>query len=73
MKNLSIHISLFMVLSFFVYPSIPTAGEISGPRLVMEERTFEHEAVEQGATIEHAFKVLNQGDETLEIKKVVPG
>ena len=73
MKTLYIPVSLFMVLSLLVYPSVSIAGEIAGPRLVLEERTFEHDAVEQGAIIEHTFKVHNQGDETLEIKKVVPG
>jgi hypothetical protein len=73
MKTLSVYISLPLVLSLFVYPSVSTAGENSGPRLVLEERTFEHEAVEQGEIVEHAFQVRNQGDETLEIKRVVPG
>ena len=73
MKTLSIYIIRLMVLSLFVCPLVSAAGEISGPRLVMEESTFEHEAVEQGEIIEHTFKIRNQGDETLEIKKVVPG
>lgn len=73
MKTLSIYIGIIMALTFFVYPSVSVAGEISGPRLVIEERIFEHQAVEQGEIVEHTFRVQNQGDETLEIKKVVPG
>ena len=41
--------------------------------MVIEESIFMHEEVEQGETIEHIFQVRNQGNETLEIKKVVPG
>lgn len=73
MKTLCLSASLFMVFFLFVNPNVSTAGEISGPRLVLEERIFEHEAVEQGEVIEHTFLVHNLGDETLEIKKVVPG
>ena len=70
---ISICSGVILVLSLFVYPSVSAAEEISGPRLVIKERIFEHEEVEQGAIIEHTFQVLNEGNETLEIKKVVPG
>jgi hypothetical protein len=73
MKTISIYVSMFIVLSLFVYPSVSAAEELSGPRLVIKERIFEHEKVEQGAIVEHTFQVRNEGDETLEIKKVVPG
>ena len=71
MKALSICIGLYMLLSFLAYPS--AAQEMTGPRMVIEEKVFAHEDVEQGATVEHIFKVRNPGTETLEIKKVVPG
>ena len=71
MKVLSICIGLYMLLSFLAYSS--TAQEMTGPRMVIEEKVFAHEDVEQGATVEHIFKVRNPGNETLEIKKVVPG
>ena len=73
MKTLSIYAGMLMILSLFVYPSVAVAEEMSGPRLVIKERIFEHEEAEQGAIIEHTFEVRNEGDETLEIKKVVPG
>ena len=73
MKTLSIYAGMLMMLSLSVYPSIAVAEEISGPRLVIKERIFEHAEVEQGAIVQHTFEVRNEGDETLEIKKVVPG
>lgn len=73
MKTLSTCTGLFLLLFFLAYPLASTAQEIKGPRMVIEERVFMHEDVEQGETIEHIFHVRNQGDETLEIKKVVPG
>jgi hypothetical protein len=71
MKALFICLGLSLLLFLLAYPS--TAQEMTGPRMVIEEKVFAHEDVEQGATIEHFFKVLNPGTETLEIKKVVPG
>ena len=71
MKRLSICISLFLLLVLPAYPF--AAQEMTGPRMVIEEKVFAHEDVEQGATVEHIFKVRNPGTEILEIKKVVPG
>jgi hypothetical protein len=71
MKTLSICTGFFLLLFFLAYPS--ASQEMTGPRMVIEEKVFAHENVEQGATLEHIFKVRNPGTETLEIKKVVPG
>ncbi len=70
-KTLSICTGFCLLLSFLAYPS--TAQEMTGPRMIIEEKVFTHEDVEQGATVEHIFTVRNPGNETLEIKKVVPG
>lgn len=56
---------------FCVYS--PLAQESRGPKMVLKERVFDFEEVNEGEVIEHTFKVLNQGDETLRIKKVNPG
>jgi hypothetical protein len=40
---------------------------------VLPERSFDFKEVEEGRTVEHSFKVLNKGDEVLEIRKVNPG
>lgn len=71
MKTLSICTGFFLLLSFLAYSS--TAQEMTGPRMDIEGKVFAHEDVEQGATVEHIFKVRNLGNEILEIKKVVPG
>jgi hypothetical protein len=71
MKTLSICTGFFLLLSFLANPS--ASQEMTGPRMVIEEKVFAHEDVEQGATVEHVFKVRNPGTEILEIKKVVPG
>jgi hypothetical protein len=71
MRTLFIFTTFILLLFLLVYPS--AAEEMTGPRMVLEEKVFTHEDVEQGATIEHIFKVRNTGTETLKIKKVVPG
>ena len=49
------------------------AQENTGPLMVMEEKSFDFKEVKEGEVLEHAFKVLNKGDQTLEIIKVQPG
>jgi len=49
------------------------AQEIKGPKMVFKEREFDFNDVKEGKVIRHTFQVLNQGDETLEIKKVAHG
>ncbi|MDY7036880.1 MAG: hypothetical protein SV375_12050 [Thermodesulfobacteriota bacterium] len=48
------------------------AQETLGPKMVLKENAFDFKQVKQGEVIEHAFKVLNKGDQPLEIK-VRPG
>jgi len=45
----------------------------SGPRIWIEAKEFDLKEVEEGTVVTHAFKVLNKGDQTLEIKRVNPG
>jgi hypothetical protein len=47
--------------------------EPKGPKLVLKEPSFDFGAVKEGEVIEHAFKVLNEGDQMLEIQDVKPG
>jgi len=42
------------------------------PILSIDEQTFDAREVDEGAVIEHAFKILNKGDQPLEITKVKP-
>jgi len=41
--------------------------------MVLPERAHDFGEVEEGNVAEHAFQVLNKGDQPLEIKRVNPG
>lgn len=62
-----------IIALFFLYafPAYAQGGQ--GPKMVLKERVFDFKEVKEGEVIEHTFIVLNQGKETLEIKKVEPG
>ena len=45
----------------------------SGPSMVLPERFFDFKEVDEGKVIEHTFRVLNKGDQFLQIRKVNPG
>ena len=62
-------IPLCLGLSF----SASWAQEAIGPRMVLEEKTFELKEVDEGKTVVHTFTVLNTGDQPLVIKRVKPG
>jgi len=64
----TICIALF---AFCGYSSL--AQEAGGPRMVLKEWVFDFKEVKKGEIIRHTFQVLNEGDQTLEIKNVKPG
>jgi hypothetical protein len=72
MKRLFPLASLCVLLSFALLSSSP-AQTPSGPAMVLPERSFDFKEVEEGKIVEHAFKVLNKGNQVLEIMKVNPG
>ena len=47
--------------------------ETMKPHLVLREQEFHFGTIQEGKQIGHDFVILNQGDATLEIKKVSPG
>jgi len=50
------------------------AGEPpQGPRMRLDQRTHDSGSVREGTLVEHAFKVVNEGDEPLKILDVRPG
>ena len=65
----SFSLIFWIVLNF----CIAWAQQATGPRIVLEERHFDAKQVKEGQIVAHTFKVLNTGDQTLEIKKVNPG
>ena len=62
---------LFLVFSF--WSSWALTQEVKGPKMVLKEDSVNLKEVKEGEAIEYAFKVLNEGDQTLEIKNVKPG
>ncbi len=72
MKKLWIVIFL-IILCFITHLSLAWAQQASGPRMVIKEKEVDYMEVDEGKTIEHVFKVFNQGDQPLLIEKVKPG
>jgi hypothetical protein len=64
---------LFIILSFFIYINTGLAQDIIGPKMVIEQTEYNAKEVRQGEIIKHTFKILNAGDQVLEIKSVKPG
>ena len=62
-----------LLICFYMITSVAWAQEVIGPKMVIEEKSFDFKEVEQGRVIEHDFRVLNKGDQPLEIRKVKPG
>jgi hypothetical protein len=70
-KRLSLQIIFFFLA--VILPSATFAQAASGPRMVIEEKEFDFNEVREGKIVEHAFKVLNKGDQPLQIRNVRPG
>jgi hypothetical protein len=49
------------------------AQQTRGPKMVLPEKLYNAQEVEEGDVVTHDFPVLNQGDQPLEIKRVQPG
>ena len=71
MKRLFILASLAVLVCFALSSSLAQAP--SGPSMVLPERSFDFKDVEEGKVVEHGFKVLNKGNQPLEIRNVNPG
>jgi hypothetical protein len=72
MKRVFTLASLCFVFFFVLFSSSPAQAP-PGPSMVLPERSFDFNEVEEGKVVEHAFKVLNKGNQPLEIKNVNPG
>ncbi|MFH1243498.1 MAG: hypothetical protein V1689_14215 [Pseudomonadota bacterium] len=49
------------------------AQETKGPRIVIREAERDFKDIKEGETLEHTFRVFNEGDQILEIREVKPG
>lgn len=63
----------FLIWMILVCSGSAFAQETGGPKLVVKEDVFEFGERMKGSPVVHIFKVLNQGDQTLEIQQVKPG
>ncbi len=63
---------LLPLLSTFLGHTV-LAQENRVPRIVVKEQVFDFKEIKEGSVVQHTFKVLNEGDQTLEIKNVRPG
>jgi hypothetical protein len=67
---------LAILVSFFflaLWTNLALTQEVQGAKIVLKEDTVDLKEIKEGETIEYAFQVFNQGDQTLEIKDVKPG
>jgi hypothetical protein len=69
MKKLLYLIFLTILLVILNY-HLCLAQQVTGPNIILEERSFDAKEVREGTDINHIFKVLNKGDRPLEINKV---
>jgi hypothetical protein len=66
----------FFTLIFFFFCALLSAsqaGYAAGPRMVIEDKSFDFKEVTEGSVVSHSFRVRNTGDEPLQIRKVRPG
>lgn len=66
-------ICILFILSLILGTGPAVAEETKGPLMVIKERAFDFKEVKEGKILEHTFKVLNKGNQTLEITKIQPG
>ena len=72
MKKDLITVMIPFFLFLFCFNVIP-AEKMTGPRMLIEETLFDAKEVPEGEMIQHTFRILNIGDQPLEIKNVRPG
>ena len=64
-------LSVFLLSAFWGHTLL--AQESRGPKIVVKEPVFDFKEIKEGDVVQHTFKVLNEGDQILEIKNVRPG
>jgi len=63
-----------LLVMYPVFGAVAALAQMTaGPMMVIEEKSFDFKEVKEGEVLKHAFRVLNKGDQNLEIKKVQPG
>ncbi len=69
------YFNMVLACAFFsaFFAHFALALESQGPKMVLEELKFDFGEVKEGESVSHTFRVFNQGDQPLEIRKVKPG
>lgn len=70
-RVLQITLSALLLSAFWGHTLL--AQENRGPKIVVKEPVFDFKEIKEGDVVLHTFKVLNEGDQILEIKSVRPG
>jgi len=68
-------LALVLTAAFLVHLNAAHAAQAdkdTGPQIQLTETTHDFGEVDEGALLEHRFKVLNPGNQTLHIEKVSP-
>ncbi len=66
-------LSTTLIFFFILWAGPSLYAGATGPAIVVDKPAFDFGMVDEGAVVEHAFKVLNQGDQALQILSVNPG
>ena len=65
---------ILIIICSFVWAFLPPhAQPAQGPKMVIVDKHYNFSVVMEGEVVDHTFRVLNQGDQALEIKNVKPG
>jgi len=72
MKRALYQVCLIIIFVLFGY-SLNVMAEPAGPKIYIEEPTFDAKDIKSAEYLEHSFKVVNKGDAILEITDVKPG
>ena len=73
MKKLFLMIMGFSFIALWSDAVLGQNQENKGPRIAVASREFDFKEVMEGTVLEHTFKILNKGDEPLNILSVRPG
>ena len=63
---------LYFIISLLICLNVWANGT-KGPSLTIFEPNYDAKMVQEGTIINHSFRLKNDGDALLEIKKVSPG
>jgi hypothetical protein len=67
-------LNLPLMLLFFLIPCFfSMADQPPGPKIAIDEISYNFKEVNEGNTIEHSFTVFNKGEKPLSIEKVETG